>query len=109
MKSIMRTIVRVVTIDKRKWTDTLRPKGEESDYNGSFNVIGDGHTVPGLQMASKVFIIICDAELGKPYMLPEKPGSDPARANDGIEGRGFGKKRMLICNGSNKGSKKNLP
>jgi len=105
MKSIMRTIVRVVTVDKRKWTDTLRPKGEESDYNGSFNVIGDGHMVPGLQMASKVFIIICDVELGKPYMLPEKPGSDPVRANDGIEGRGFGKKRMSICNGSNIGSK----
>ena len=105
MKSIMRTIVRVVIIDKRKWTDTLRPKGEESDYNGWINVIGNGHMVPGLQMASKVFIIICDVELGKPYMLPEKPGSDPARANDGIEGRGFGKKRMSICNGSNRGSK----
>ena len=105
MKSITRTIVRVVNVDKRKRAVTLIPKGEELDYNGWIYVIGNGHTVPGLQMASKVFIIICDVELGKPYMLPEKPGSDPARANDGIEGRGFGKKRMSICNGSNIGSK----
>ena len=105
MESITRTIARVVSIDKRKRTVTLRPKGEESDYNGWIDVIGNGHTVPGLQMASKVFIIICDVELGKPYMLPEKPGSDPARVNDGIEGRGFSKKRMSICNRSNRASK----
>ncbi len=43
--------------------------------------------IPGLKMASKVFIGICDVELGKPYMLPESPGRDPVRANDGIEGR----------------------
>jgi hypothetical protein len=66
MKSITRTIARVVSVDKRKRTVTLRPKGEESDYNGWIDVIGNGHTVPGLQMASKVFIIICDVELGKP-------------------------------------------
>jgi hypothetical protein len=105
MKSIMQTIVRVVTQDKRKRTVTLRPKGTKSDYNGYRYVIGNGRTVSGLQMASKVFIIICDVELGKPYMLPENPGSDPVRANDGIEGRGIGKKRMSICNGSNRGSK----
>ncbi len=105
MKSIMRTIVRVVIIDKRKRTVTLIPKGEKSDYNGWINVIGNGQMVSGLQMASKVFIIICDVELGKPYMFLEYSGSDPVRANDGIEGRGFGKKRMLICNGSNRGSK----
>jgi hypothetical protein len=105
MKSITRTIVRVVIIDKRKWAETLIPKGEELDYNGWIDVIGNGHTVLGLQMASKVFIIICDIELGKPYMLLEYPGRDPARVNDGIEGRGFGKKRMSICNRSNRGSK----
>ena len=54
--------------------------------------------VSGLQMASKVFIIICDVELGKPNMLPENPGSDPVRANDGIVGRGIGKKRVTYCN-----------
>ena len=105
MKSIMRTIVRVVTQDKRKRTVTLRPKGTKSDYDGCGYVIGNGQMVSGLQMASKVFIIICDAELGKPYMLPENPGSDPVRANDGIEGRGIGKKRMASCNEMYRGSK----
>ena len=105
MKSVMRTIVRVVTRDKRKRTVTLRPKGKKSDYDGCGYVIGNGRTVSGLQMAFKVFIIISDVELGKPYMLPENPGSDPVRINDGIEGRGIGKKRMSICNGSNRGSK----
>ena len=38
-------------------------------------------------------------------MLPENPGSDPVRVNDGIVGRGIDKKRMSICNGSNRGSK----
>jgi len=56
-------------------------------------------------MASKVFIIICDVKLGKPYMLPENPGSDPAMTNNGIDGRGIDKKRMSICNRSNRGSK----
>jgi len=39
------------------------------------------------------------------YMLPEKPGSDLARVNDGIEGRGFDKKRMTSCNEVYRGSK----
>ena len=64
MKSVKRTIVRVVNDNKRKRTVTLRPKGMESDYNGYGDVIVDGRTVPGLQMASKVFIIICDVEPG---------------------------------------------
>ena len=38
-------------------------------------------------------------------MLPENPGSDPVRANDGMEGRKVGKKRMASCNGSNIGLK----
>ena len=98
MKSIMRTIVRVVIDDKRNWVDTLRPKGTESDYNGCHNVMGDGQTILGLKMASKAFIIICGAELGKPYMPPESPGRDPVRVNDGVEGRGTGNKRMTSCN-----------
>ena len=88
-----------------KRTDTLEPKGTESGYNGYEYVIANGQTIPGLQMASKAFTFICEAELGKPYMLLEHPGRDLVRANDGIEGRGFGKKRMSICNGSNRGSK----
>jgi hypothetical protein len=75
------------------------------DYNGCVYIIVNGQTVSGLYVASKVSTIICDVELGKPYMLPEYPGRDPARVNDGIEGRGFGKKRMSIRNGSNRGSK----
>jgi len=102
-KSIMRTIVRVVIYDKRNWVDTLKPKGMESDHNGCHDVMGDGQTILGLKMASKAFIIICGAELGKPYMLPL--GSDPVRANDGIEGRGIGKKRMTSCNEAYRGSK----
>jgi len=98
MKSVKRTIVRVVTYNKRKRTVTLRPKGTESDYNDYSDVIVNGRTILGLQMASKVFIIICDVELGKPYMLPESPGIDPMRANDGLWGSGFGKKQMTFCN-----------
>ena len=105
MKSVKRTIVRVVTYNKRKRTVTLRPKGTESDYNGYSDVIVDGRMILGLQMASKVFIIICDAELGKPYMLLESPGRDPVRVNEGIGGRGIGKKRMTLCNEKYRGSK----
>nr|QNO48128.1 hypothetical protein LLFDKFJJ_00012 [Methanosarcinales archaeon ANME-2c ERB4] len=101
----MRTIERVVTQDKRKRTVTLRPKGTKSDYNDCRGVVGNGQTVSGLQMASKAFISICDVELGKPNMLPENPGSDPVRVNDGIVGRGIDKKRMTSCNEMYRGSK----
>jgi len=105
MKSVMRTIVRVVNSNKRNWVDTLRPKGTESDHNGYWDVMGNGQTVLGSQIASKASIVICDVELGKPYMLPESPGRELVRANDGIEGRGIGKKRMTSCNESYRGSK----
>ena len=105
MKSVMRTTKRVVTQDERKRIVTLRPKGTKPDYTGYRDVIGDGQTVSGSQVASKAFIIICDVELGKPHKFPEYPGSDPVRANDGLGGRGIDKKRMSICNGSNRGSK----
>ncbi|MCD4798221.1 MAG: hypothetical protein K8R19_04315 [Methanosarcinales archaeon] len=49
---------------------TLEPKGTESDYYGSFDVIGNGQMILGLQMASKAFEIIQDMELGKPHELP---------------------------------------
>ena len=104
MKSVMRTIERVVTQDKRKRI-ALRPKGTKSDYSGCGDVIGNGQTVSGLQMASKAFTIICDVELGKPNMLPENPGRDPVRANDGIVGKGIDKKRITSCNEVYRGSK----
>ena len=88
-----------------KWTDTLEPKGMEPDYNGCEYVIGNGRTVPGLQMASKASAIICDVELGKPYALPENPGRSSVRSNEGAEGRGIGKKRMTACNELYRGSK----
>ena len=56
-------------------------------------------------MASKVFTIICDVELGKPNMLPGNPGIDLVRAIDGIVGKGFDKKRMTSCNEVYRGSK----
>lgn len=105
MKSVMRTIERVVTQDKRKRIVTLRPKGTKSDYNGCEDVVGNEQTVSGLQMASKAFTNICDVELGKPNMLPENPGRDPVRANDGIVGKGIDKKRMTSCNDVYRGSK----
>ena len=87
-----------------KWTETLAPKGTESDYSGLGYIMGNGQMIPGLEMAPKVFESICDVKLGKPYVLPECLGNDLARGNDGLEGRGNSKKRMSICNGLNRGS-----
>ncbi|MCD4808980.1 MAG: hypothetical protein K8R17_03690, partial [Methanosarcinales archaeon] len=56
-------------------------------------------------MAPKVFVIICDVELGKPYGLPECRGNDLARGNDGSEGKGIGKKRKATCNELHRGSR----
>jgi hypothetical protein len=56
--------------NERKQVDTLKPKGMESGYNGSADIMANGQMIPGLQMASKVYHIIRSMELGKPYMLP---------------------------------------
>lgn len=48
MKSVKQTIVKVVNYNKRKWIETLQPKGMESDYNGCGDIIGNGQTVSGL-------------------------------------------------------------
>jgi RNA-directed DNA polymerase len=58
----------------------------------------NGQMIPGLEMAPKVFKIIYNVELGKLHALPEYPGRDPVRKNDGAGGRGIGKKRMTSCN-----------
>jgi len=55
-------------------------------------------------MAPKVFTIIYDVELGKPYVLPNL-GRNSARKDDGAEGRGNGKKQMTICNELYRGSR----
>ena len=91
--------------EQAKRTETLAPKGMESDHCGSHYIMGDGQMIPGLEMAPKVFVIICDIELGKPYVLPECTGNDLARGNDGSEGRGIGKKRMAACNELDRGSR----
>ncbi len=44
-------------------------------------------------------------ELGKPYMLPKYSGRNSVRSDDGIGGRGIGKKRMTACNEVYRGSK----
>ena len=74
MKSVMQTIERVVTRNKRKRTVTLRPKGTKSDYNDCRGIVGNGQTVSGLQMASKAFIIICDVEPGFALCAPGESG-----------------------------------
>jgi len=83
---------------------TLRPKGTKSDYDGSFNIIGNGHMIFGLQVASKVFGIICGVKLGKPYALQET-GRNSAKSNNGAEGRGESKKQTIVCNALYRGSK----
>ncbi|KAF5420136.1 MAG: hypothetical protein C5S45_05340 [Candidatus Methanocomedens sp.] len=57
----------------------------------------------GLQVASKVFKIICDVKLCKPYAFPQ--GRNLAIDNNDAEGRGKSKKRMSIRNELNRGSK----
>ena len=54
-------------------------------------------------MASNVFKIIYDVELGKPYAFPQ--GRNLAIDNNDAEGIGKSKKRMSICNELNRGSK----
>lgn len=76
---------------------TLKPKGTKSDYDGSCHIIVNGHTIFGLQVASKVFGNICDVKLGKPYALQET-GRNSAKSNNGAEGRGESKKQMTVCN-----------
>jgi hypothetical protein len=83
---------------------TLKPKGTKSDHNGSLNIMGNGQTIFGLQVASKVFGIICDAKLGKPLSLQET-GRNSVKSNNGAEGRGESKKQMTICNELYRGSR----
>ena len=97
MKSVMRIIVRVVMLNKRNGLFTLKPKGTEPDCNGCGYIMGNEQRVLGLQMASKVYIIICDIELGKAYALPVS-GQKSREGDDGAEVRGDGKKRRVTCN-----------
>ena len=82
---------------------TLRPKGTKSDYDGSRYIIVNGQMIFGLQVASKVFGIICDVKLGKPF-APQEAGRSSAKNNNGVEGRGESKKQMTVCNELYRGS-----
>lgn len=84
--------------------NTLKPKGTKSDYDGSCHITVNGHTIFGLQVASKVFGIICDVKLGKPYALRET-GRNSAKSNNGAEGRGESKKQTIVCNALYRGLK----
>ncbi len=48
----------------------LNQKGTKSGCNGFSYVTVNGQMVFGLQVASKVFKIICDVELGKSDIVP---------------------------------------
>ena len=49
--------------------------------------------------------IIYIVGLGKPYTLLINIGRNFVRGNDGVEGRGDGKKRKAPCNEMHRGSK----
>jgi hypothetical protein len=57
--------------------------------------------VLGLEMASKAFRIICDAELGKPHAF--LIGRNSVRSGDDAGGRGDGKKQKATCNEFHRG------
>jgi len=80
----------------------LDQKGIETDHNFCANVMGNGQMFLGLLVASKVFRIMHDVELGKPYMF--LIGRNPARDNNDIEGIGDGNKQMAACNELHRGS-----
>jgi hypothetical protein len=92
----------LVMISENRLKITLKPKGMESDYNGSSHIIGIGQTIPGSYMASKVFTIMYGVELGKPYALLYS-GRNSAKSDNSAEGRGYGKKQMSVCNRLNRG------
>lgn len=64
--------------------------------------MANGQTISGLKMAPKASIISLIWNLVSPKC--SLTGRIPAKDDDGIEGRGVSKKRMLICNGSDRGS-----
>ena len=79
----------------------LDQKGIETDHNFCVHVMGNGQMFLGSLVASKVFRIMHDVELGKPYMF--LIGRNPARGNNDIEGRGDDKKQMAAYNELHRG------
>jgi hypothetical protein len=79
----------------------LDQNGIETDHNFCVHVMGNGQMFLGLLVASKVFRIIHDVELGKPYMF--LIGRNPAKGNNDIEGSGDGRKQMAAFNELHRG------
>ena len=96
--------LRVVRPNKRNWIGTLKPNGTKSGYSGLTDIIEDGLSISGLWMAPKAPTIIHDMETGKPHMFPFL-GRNPVKGINSIGGKGYGKKRMSVCNRLNRGSK----
>jgi len=92
---------KVVTQDKRKRIDTLKPKGTKSGYSGSDDTLENGHKVFGLEVAPKTSTIIHNMELGKPYVFPL--GRSFVRNDNDTEGKGFGRKQMAARNKLHRG------
>ena len=87
--------------NKRKQADTLKPKGIESGYNGSADIIANGQMILGSKMASKVFTLFVVWNLVNPICsFPKKKkkeeGRDPVKRINSIEGRGFRQKANAI-------------
>lgn len=78
--------------NKRKQADTLKPKGIESGYNGSADIMANGQMILGSKMASKVFTLFVVWNLVNPICPLKKKGRDPVKEINGIEGRGFRQK-----------------
>ncbi len=95
--------LRVVRPNKRNWIGTLKPNGTKSGYSGLTDIIEDGLSISGLWMAPKASTIIHDMETGKPHMFPFL-GRNLVKGINNIGGKGYGKKRMSVCNRLNRGS-----
>jgi len=91
-----------VKYNERKQAETLRPKGIESGYNGSADIMANGQMILGLQMASKVFTLFVVWNLVNPicsfFLLLKKKeeGRDPVKGINCIEGRGSRQKANAI-------------
>jgi hypothetical protein len=85
--------------NKRKQADTLKPKGIESGYNGSADIIANGQMILGSKMASKVFTLFVVWNLVNPicsFLSKKRKGRGPAKGINGIEGRGSKQKANAI-------------
>ncbi len=76
----------------------LNQKGMESGHHGFIYVVAGGHMILGSWMAPKVPRSIYGVEHGKPNAFPEIVGRNLAREDEGVVGRGNGKKRKVTCN-----------